>query len=194
MFTIMDGTGRGYLTKVSKFNQLVVRSESEPIQHTQGLKGDSYQLVVKHELSVGENVLLNMKNVSTNKNLVVTYLRHQVVEASGGSSFPNRSNYFSFGLGQEYYSGGESKDPVNINTAVGALAVVEARIDNPSLTGTYKEIDPWYTKALGDMNAFNKEGSVIVTPNKSLQLKYFTDHTSGFISVRISFIMKEIED
>lgn len=62
--------------------------------------------------------------------------------------------------------------------------------NTPTLIGTAKEIDRWYTKSEGDMNSFNKEGSVILEKNGTLELSYVGNQSSGIIYTRISFIMQ----
>ena len=53
------------------------------------------------------------------------------------------------------------------------------------------EIDRWYTKAEGDMNTFNKEGALLIPPNQTMSILYTTDHTSGTIYARMSFVMED---
>jgi hypothetical protein len=191
MEAIKDGKGSGRLAEVDKNQQLRVRSESEPIQHTQALKGNSYQVIGEAELQAGVTVGLCIKNESTNKNLVVTYIRHQIIDPAGGTSFPNRQNYYRLVLGRTYVSGGSIQIPINLNTSSGLISQTIAYDNNPVLTGTAKILDKWYTKSEGDMSAFNKEGSIIISPNNSLELSYVGDQTSGLLYTRLSFIMKD---
>lgn len=193
MIHILDGRGSGTLAEVDKRHQLRVRSESEPVQHTQGLLGNTYQVKSVMTLASGIIVPIILQNASNKENIVITYIRHQLIGAAGGTAFPNDSNYFSMGLGQKYSSGGDVLTPVNLNTGSGIEADVLAWGNNPTLKATYNEIDRWYTKENGDMNTFNKQGSIVVTPNQALQLKYIGDKTSGIIYTRISFYMKEID-
>ena len=41
------------------------------------------------------------------------------------------------------------------------------------------------------MNAFNKEGSIVLGQNGTLELSYVGDKTSGTLYTRLSFIMME---
>lgn len=122
--------------------------------------------------------------------MVITYIRHQIIDTSGGTAFPNVNNYFRIALGRTYVSGGTEINPVNINSGSANMAEITAYEGNPTLTGTAQEIDRWYTKSEGDMNAFNKEGSVILGKNGTLELSYIGDQSSGIIYTRISFIMQ----
>ena len=130
-----------------------------------------------------------MKNTSSNSNMVITYLRHQVVGATGGTSFPNTSNYFTVGLTRTYASGGSTATPVNVFGGSGNTAEVTAYQSGPTLSGTAQEIDRWYTKSDGDMNTFNKEGALIIPPNQTMEVSYVGDRTGGTIYARISFII-----
>ncbi len=87
-------------------------------------------------------------------------------------------------------SGGSEVTPVNLNQATGNAANVTAYAGNPTLEGTALEIDRWYTKSEGDMHVFNKEGSVILQPNRTIEFSYVGDQTSGKFYARLSFLMK----
>lgn len=192
MNTILDGTGKGYKAKVGKDNRLWIESKSSSIQHQVSIvDGQAYQIIGITTLGSGTVTVLHIKNVS-NLNLVITYLRHQLVGASGGTAFPNSSNYFSVRLGRTYVSGGSAATAVNVNAGSGNEADITAYQDNPTLTGTANEIDRWYTKADGDMNTFNKEGSVVIPPSSTFEISYVGDQTGGTIYARVSFIMEEI--
>jgi hypothetical protein len=193
MSIIKDGTGSGFFAKVTKKFQLNVKAESESIQHSQSfVEEQAYQVIGNTNLASGTIACMHIKNVSADKDVVVTYIRHQVVSAANGTAFPNTSCYFQMGFGTVYSTGGTGCIPVNVNKGSGNTADVEVYCGAPTTTGTFTEIDRWYTKADADMNTYNKEGSVILQPNQTLELRYTGDHTSGIINTRVSFIMKEI--
>lgn len=188
---IRDGTGKGYNAKVDKENRLYVNSKSGSVQHTISIEEQqAYQVIGIASLSPGTVHALHLKNTSPDKAIVVTYFRHQIVGASGGSSFPNVNNYFSVGLGGVYSSGGSAAIPVNVASGSGNTADVSAYEGNPTLSGIIKEIDRWYTKANGDMNTFSKEGSVIILPGRSIQFSYIGDQTAGILYSRLSFYVQ----
>lgn len=188
--TIVDG-GTGDAAKVDDNQRLWVNSKSSSIQHVASEDNqDAYQIIGGATLASGTVVVLHLTNDDPNKNLVVTYIRHQTFGSSGGTEYPNTSNYFSIGLGRVYVSGGSSATPVNVFSGSGNSADITAYQDNPTVTGTLMEIDRWYTKADGDMNTFNKEGSLIIPVNRTLEVSYVGDRTSGGIYARISFIME----
>ena len=191
MDTIRDGKGSGALAEVGSDNKLRVSAKSSSIQHSISVKEkQAYQVIGTATLSATTVVVLHVKNISSALNMVVTYLRHQVVGASGGTAFPNSSNYFSVGLRSIYNSGGTEVIPVNVNAGSGNTAQVTAYGNGPILTGHSKEIDRWYTKADGDMNTFNKEGSLVIPPNSTMEVSYTGDQTGGLVYARISFIME----
>ncbi len=192
MNMITDGKGTGYRARVDNSNRLLVRSFSETIQHSVSHnEGQAYQIIGEATLSSGTTTALHIKNISSTKDLIITYLRHQIIDQSGGTAFPNVSNYYRISLGRIYDSEGTEVTPVNLNTNSANSAEVTVYNDDPSLTGTANEIDRWYTKAEGDMNIFNKEGSIILGQNGTLELSYIGDQTSGTIYTRLSFIMMD---
>ncbi len=194
MGIIEDGMGTGKKAHVNNENRLVVASKSESLQHMVSQEfQQAYQCIGTTSLTSGTVTMIHIKNISSNKNMIFTYVRHQVVEASGGTSFPNRSNYFKISLGRTYVSGGTLHDCSNLYGGSLNVAEVEAYKDGITLAGTEKEIDRWYTKAVGDMNTFNKEGSVIIPPNETIEFSYVGDRTAGFIYARASYIMENRE-
>lgn len=193
MNMLRDGTGSGILARVDPKNRLVVDARSKSIQHTACEDDEmAFQLAIPpNNLANGTVVGLHLKNDSAEKNLVLTYIRHQIIDASGGTAFPNASNYFRISSGRTYVSGGSEVTPINGSIGSGKTSEVIAYTDNPTLTGTALDLDRWYTKAEGDMNAFNKEGSIIMPPSQSLEFSYVGNHTSGIIYLRVSFIMED---
>ena len=39
-------------------------------------------------------------NGSVSSDIIITYIRHQIIDASGGTAFPNVSNYFRVNFGR----------------------------------------------------------------------------------------------
>lgn len=193
--TIRDGTGQGYLAKVNKDNQISVKSESESIQHTVSRnKQQAYQVIGTATLKNGTTNALHICNDASDKDLIVTYIRHQVIGQSGGTAFPNVSNYFKVSFGESYSTGGTEVTPVNVNKGSGNDADVTVYDNDPTLIGTATEIDRWYSKEEGDMNVLTKEGAVIIQPGRCMTLSYVGDQTAGTIYTRLSFLMKERGD
>lgn len=190
---IKDGQGKGFLAGVDTDNRLKVVAKTAAIQHViSGEKNQAYQCIGTATLENGTVVALHLRNSSSTKQIVVTYVRHQILDPAGGTSLPNANNYFRIALGRIYSADGATATPVNVFEGSGNSAEVTAYQSNPTLTRTANEIDRWYTKSEGDMNGFNKEGSLIIPPNGNMELSYVGDHTSGTIYTRISFLMEEV--
>lgn len=189
MTIISDGTGSGNKATVGSDNRLKTYSKSASIQHIVSEDDEqAYQVIGTSTLAAGTVPVLHIKNDSS-KLMIITYMRHQVIGASGGTDFPNASNYFQVGLGRTYASGGSIVTPVNMSSGSGNTADITCYGNSPVLAGTVKELDRWYTKADGDMNTFNKEGALIVQPNNTMEISYTGDRTAGTIYARISFIL-----
>lgn len=191
--TIRDGKGNGYLAGVDKDHRLLVTAKSEALQHLISQENEqAYQVIGHSDLVDGESTSLHVKNTSDDMNMIITYVRFQVIGAAGGTDFPNALNYFNISLNRSYSSGGIDAIPVNVFEGSGNAADVEAYQDNPTLTGTKKEIDRWYVKANGDMDTFNKEGAVIIGPGRSIGLSFVGDQTAGILYSRLSFLMEDV--
>ena len=189
--SIKDGSS-GYTAKVGSDNRLRVYAKSGSIQHAVSeADEDAYQVIGTASLSSGTTTALHITNNDPVKNMIITYLRHQIVGQSGGTAFPNVDNYFSVSLTRTYVSGGSLCTPVNVYSGSGNTANITAYCSAPTLSGTALEIDRWYTKAEADMNTFNKEGALIIPPNSTIEISYIGDQTSGTIYARASFIMEE---
>jgi hypothetical protein len=194
MGMIFDGRGSGRRAEVDAAYRLLTRSYSESIQHSlSDENGQAYQVIGEADLSSGTTVALYIKNISQTHNLIVTYCRYQILDGTTGAAFPNSSNYFRIMMDREYVSGGTLVLPKNINSGSANNAEVTCYTDNPTLNlefhGTV--IDKWHTKAYGDMNVFNKEGSLILGNSGTLELSYIGDRTDGKIYTRLSFLMME---
>lgn len=191
---ILDGTGTGNKAKVGSDFRLHVQSKSESLQHLISQEDEqAYQCIGTATLASGIVVVLHLKNTSSDRNLTITYIRHQILDPSGGTSFPNASNYYKIALGRTYVSGGSTATPVNVFAGSGNTAEVTAYQGGPTLTGTAAEIDRWYTQNEGSMNVFSKEGAVIIPPNQTIEMAYIGDRTGGTVYARISFLMEQVE-
>ena len=191
---IESGTGNGKWVGVDKRNRIIVAAENFPYQHVISKEeGQAYQVSGVTNLANTGVVALHMQNTSTTRNMVLTFMRHQVVDAAGGTTFPSVESYFTIELEETYASGGVLTTAVNMLAGSGNGAEVTAYVGNPTLTGTGTEIDRWYTKAEADMYTYNKDGSFIIQPGQTVCFHYMTDHTSGVIYMRASFLMEDIE-
>jgi hypothetical protein len=188
---IRDGAGSGNLAQVDSNKRLQVYATSASNQHYASERDQqAYQCIGTATLASGTVVALHIKNTSTTKRMVVSYIRHQVIDPAGGTAVPNASNYFQVALGRTYSSGGSAATPVNVYAGSGNSAEVTAYQGAPTLAGTASEIDRDYTQSEANMQSFNKEGALIIPPNQTIELSYVGDQTSGTIYTRISFYME----
>ena len=189
---IESGVGNGKWAGVDLNNRLIVAAETFPYQHIISKEEEqSYQVSGTATLASGTVVGMIIKNTSTTRNMVVTYVRHQIIDAAGGTAFPAAACYFTLNVGCSYTSGGAAVTPVNMAVGSGNIAEIEAYDSAPTIAvGT--EIDRWYTKAEGDMYSYNKEGALIVQPGQSMCVSYIGDHTSGIVYSRVSFLMEDV--
>jgi len=178
--------------RVNGDNKLEVSSVSESIQHhTSHDKGQAYQINDTCSLANGTVVCIHVKNTSTNKDMVISYIRAQIVSPTGGTAPPNTSAYVQVALGRTWSSGGDSIIPVNMNTGSGNQAETAVYGNGPTLSGTAIEIDREYWKADAELVRFNKEGALILGPNDTVEVSFVGDNTGGTGYARISFMMVE---
>jgi hypothetical protein len=186
-FVIEDGKGTGKKARVDGANRLVVNARSESIQHyTSQEEENAYQVFTIVPISSGTTVALHVTNNDPTLDMVITYVRHQVLSST--ATLPSTTDYYKISFGRTYGSGGELIVPVNVFNGSGNLADVVTYCQNPTLEGTAIEIDRWYTKAVGDMNSFNKEGSVVIGVGNTIELSYVGTGT-GSLYTRLSFLM-----
>ena len=187
---IKDGKGRGNIAGVNDNNQLEVYSQASSLQHVLSHRdGQAYQVWGTANLGSGTVIPLHITNDNADRDLIATYIRWQVVDESGGTALPNVSNYMTIGIGRTYASGGAEVTPVNLNAKSGNVPQVTAYHNNPTLAGSDGIFDRWYPKDEADMNVWNKEGTVILGRNDTLELAYVGDQTGGIVFARVSFIM-----
>ena len=187
MGMIEDGRGSGKKARVDDNNRLVVNSRSESIQHyTSHEEENAYQIMGVTTLTPGTVVCQHFTNNDQSLDMVLTYIRHQVIETT--ATLPSSDNYFRIAFGRTYVEGGEEIAPINVFRGSGNDADVSIYCGNPTVEGTAEEIDRWYTKAVGDMNVFNKEGAVVIGQGNTIEFDYIGTGT-GFLYTRASFLM-----
>lgn len=191
---IEDGRGSGKKARVDDDNRLAVASRSESIQHYFSHEEEqAYQILNITPFTAGITVAQHIKNISTGRDMVLTYIRHQVLNPDqtlpSQNADPETGEFFRIAFGRTYSSGGTEIMPINVFNGSGNEAEVRAHNGNPTLSGTAVEIDRWYTQTEADMNTFNKEGSIIIGPGNTIELSYVSLGT-GFLYTRLSFLMK----
>ncbi len=193
---IGDGSGKGNIATVNTRGQLNTVTLARTPQFGVSLTdGRTYQ--VQGDFGSVNNTthtILSLVNDSPTKVVVVTYIRMQYLDFGGGSTPPSANVYWSLGFGRTRSSGGTAVTPVNMNQTSGNLATVTAYDNNPTMTGTFTEIDRHYVKEEGEEFVYRKEGSVILGNGNSIELRITADNTSGVAQGRISFFEAVPED
>lgn len=182
-----DGTVAG----VTNEHQLQVEAEIHELQHhVSRTTGQSFQVVgVSDTLTAADVTVLHIKNNDPDRKLVVSFIRSGVV--AGNASFPTIGDYFSLVFGTEV-TGGTAVEPVNVNRTSGSDALVTVTASTPTATGTAIEFDRWYPNGSGDRNAYNKQGSVILGLNDTIEIRHTSTSTAGIAWARVTFMMMDI--
>ena len=192
---IQDGKGRGFSAGVTPDNQLTVQSENHPHQHHESaVNGQVYQasyIMTGLSASATTNVL-HIKNNSSVRSLCVTFIRLSNILAG---TLPAAAANFEIGFGQTYTSGGTLVTPVQVNRGSGNVADATVYGNNPTLGGTFERLDYHTIKASGDDHVYNKEGSVILSQNKTMTIRVNTDTgNTGQAYARVTFMMIDVDE
>lgn len=190
-----DGTGDGFSAKVNKYNELLTSADSKPIQHVISVRdGQSYQVIGDFtSINNSTHTVLHIKNTSSSRNLVITYIRMQTIDLAGGTAPPSATNYWQIGTGRTVSSGGSTVTPVNVNFSSGNTADVTATDNNPTMSGTFTELDRYYIQSEGDTVTYNKEGSIIIGKDDTLEIRIVASSTSGTAYARVSFYEEDVD-
>jgi hypothetical protein len=77
-----------------------------------------------------------------------------------------------------------------MNQSSGKSAPVTSMDNNPTMTGTFTEVDRWYPETQGLENTYYKDGSIVMGVGESIEIRVTSDHTTGLAYARMSFIME----
>lgn len=195
---ILDGGGSGRLVVVDSQGQLRTATESHELQHHISLhNGQVYQVIGTHDATAagaGEYTTLHLRNTSTTQWIVVTFIRLQAHMTGGAVAA--QTDYFDIGFDRTYASGGATVTPVNTNRTSGNAAAAIVYGANPTLAGTMTLLDRWYIEhssaviSNSKMQTFNKQGSVILGQNDTLEIKA-TISQNAFLYSRVTFMFKD---
>ena len=91
---IEDGGGSGQLVKVSSEGRLNTVSVNQELQHYTSISdGNSYQVIGDFaSLNNSTFPILHIQNTDTTRNMVVSFIRMQIIGAAGGNF--NASTYY----------------------------------------------------------------------------------------------------
>lgn len=185
----------GLIAGVTKDGQLRVQAEIHELQHEISTKfGRVFQAIGTASLASGTVTALHIRNDDPDRNIIISFERMAVVGASGGTAFPNASNYFSIRFNRTVSSGGSAVTPVNVNRTSGRAAVATVTQGAPTLAGTALEFDRWHPNKDGDREVFNKQGSVVLGLNDTLEVSFVGNHTSGTAYARVTFMFLEEDE
>ena len=179
-----DGTIAG----VTDEHQLEVQAEIHELQHhVSRATGQSYQVLgVTDTLTAAIVPVLHITNNDPDRKMVVSFIRSGVVATN--ATLPNIADYFSVGFGTTA-SGGTEITPTNANRTSGSDALVTALSSTPTSAGTFVEFDRWYPASSGDRISYNKQGSVILGLNDSLEIRHTSTGTAGTSWARVTLMM-----
>jgi hypothetical protein len=135
----------------------------------------------------GTHNVLHVKNTDETRKLYFTYIRVQSID---NGTIPAADIYFQIGKGLTYSSGGTLIAPVNSAFDSGNAPGATVYDNNPTLTGTFVEIDRFYPDKNGGWVAYNKEGAVRLGVNDTLTIRYVTAGTAGIAYARATFFFE----
>lgn len=185
-----DGTMAG----VTEDYQLKVRAENQSLQHYISLNnGNAYQVEGTATVANATTTVLHIKNDDPDNDLVITYIRLQVIDPAGGTAPPAAANYWEMGFDRTVSSGGSAATPTNMNRKVGKVAAVTCTDSGPTMTGTHVNADTQYVSG-ESMVSYSKDGSPILGLNDTFEIRLTSDNTSGTAYARVTFLMRKRVD
>jgi hypothetical protein len=140
MSTILkDGAGKGYSAKICSHNRLHVDAIARSIQfNASTFFEDAYQAFSTTELSGTQTIGLHLTNNNPNKLMIITYIRHQLINTT--FDLPNVNNYFYVSKCSQYDSNGTPIESVNLRCGSANTSNVIG-YSNPTVTGIPIELD-----------------------------------------------------
>lgn len=185
---IEDGRGKGKSAGVDLNQHILIAGPAWSRQSFESqVKGRAFQVIGEHTVAGAATIpVLFMQNDNPELELLVTFMRLQVLGIT-----PAAGEFFEIGFGNTYTSGGTAVTPVNVNTGSSKPPNVTAYGNNPTLGGTFTQIDKWRPLAANDEQTFSKEGSVVIAPQRSLTIRYTALAAAGTLYARTSFYLTE---
>jgi len=193
--TVIRDPRNGDGVHVDTSYRMFVNSKSSPVQHIISEEEENaYQVLGETAWAAasGAENILHLQNTSTDKNIVVTYIRLQVVT---DLTIPAIGSYFTLETGETYSSGGTATVPVNMHIGSSKTASADVYHNNPTLTGTSTIFEKWLPSTSGNTETYSKEGSIIINPTKTIKVTFTpaASHT-GTAYARMSFYMEKPGD
>lgn len=181
----------GDIAGVTSEHQLQVEAETHELQHhVSRTTGQAYQVQGETDtLTAADIPILHIINDDPDRSLVVSFIRSGIADAN--ATLPDIGNYIKLGFGTTM-TGGTAVTPVNMNRKSGADALVTATASTPTRVGTFVEFDRWYPSADGDRESYNKQGSLILGLNDTLEIAHVSTSTAGIAWARVTFMMMDL--
>lgn len=192
--SIIRDPSTGKAVAVNEEGQMTVSAESQSLEHyTSHVHGQAYQAFGTATLASGTTTVLHLKNTSSSRKMVVSFIRLQVVDQAGGTALPAASNYWELGFDEAVASGGTVGVSTNLNRSSGNTAEVTVTEGGPTMSGTFASVDRHYAKGDGDANSYNMAGGWILGQNDTLSVRFVGDQTSGTAYARLTFMMDDVD-
>lgn len=189
MSTINDPDGQP--AAIGSDGRLQTAAKSSPLQHIVSEENQqAYQVRGHTTLVNGTATALHVKNISTTKNMIITYIRLQIIDPV--ATVPSLATYANVTTNLTVASGGASVTSLNMYVGHSNAAEVTATSGSTPIVpaGTAADVDHWFPTSDGDANTFNKEGVLIIPPQQAITLQIISDAAGGELHTRISFIME----
>ena len=189
MGTLLDPSN-GNTAAVDNNRRVQTAAKSSPLQHIVSEESQqAYQVSGSCSLTIGAEIALHVKNISTTRNMIVTYVRAQVIDITG---FAEAATYVTINRGQTVASGGTPVTPTNMYIGHSNAAEVTATSGASAITegGTVVEFDRWFPKEDADKERWGKDGALIVPPQQSIDVMITSGTAAGELYTRMSFLME----
>lgn len=191
-----SGGSPTYVALVNKHGEGKVKSTSSELQHVIAERDGLAFQVIGDFTSVNNSThtILHIENTSSSKNLYITFNRLQTVDLAGGTALPSANTYWQLGYGRTYASGGTAVTPTNTNQYSGKTADAVCYGNNPTMSGTFVELDRYYIQSEADEQSYNKYGALALGKGNTYELRLVSDNTSGTAYCCVSFFYEDSID
>ena len=162
---IEDGTGRGYLAKVTSDFRLDVSSRVNERVYYKSREGDAYSVVAVDAGPVAAEYPLYIKNISSSKNLVI----QQIITSAHDADVRWKLHHVT-GVA----AGAAVIVPVNLNLASGKSADATCRGGAGGVT-TLTSINvlwDWFQGVANSYNEVNPHSAIILGQNDAIAIEY----------------------
>ena len=191
MEVLIKNHSTGRIAGVTDQGQLNVHAETISQQHFISREfGRAFQVWgTSGTLTSGTNTVLHLKNDDPTRLLIISYIRMQQVGSATGGSFGSIANYFEIGYNRTVASGGSAATIANSNRLSGSVSSVTATQGAPTMAGTFVSAERWYPDANAAQQILNKEGSIILGLNDTMEIRHVGTFTDGIAYARATIML-----